>query len=171
MCFTLPVTLQSFSCSSLGCKPLHLFIPFICGSGDESQRLSFHRRSNDTETQNWQTHRSEHRFSFLHHLPLHSPPPHVPLPPPTPPASSLEICCNSRSDCHISFCRSRKENKLSKVWKIMISLSSSQGLSCAICFDIPPHQLLYLTILCREDIKSRQTGENTVAGAYSNIEY
>lgn len=33
------------------------------------------------------------------------------------------------------------------------SLSSSRGLSYAIYFYIPPHQLLYLTILCTEDIK------------------
>lgn len=94
------------------------------------------------------------------------------FPSPLPP--SLEMCSNSKSDCHISFCRSRKKKKKRgrrKAMKMMISLSSSRGLSYAIYFDIPPHQLLYLTILCTEDIKSLQTGENMVAGAYSNTEY
>lgn len=66
--------------------------------------------------------------------------------------------------------------------EMMISLPSSRGLSYAIYFDIPPHQLLYLTILCTEDAKKKkskkrkkkrcgQTGEDVVAGAYSNTEY
>lgn len=58
-----------------GCKTLYLFIPFICYSGDESQQLSFHMHSNDTETQNWQARRLEHRFSFYHLLLAARPPP------------------------------------------------------------------------------------------------
>lgn len=42
--------------------------------------------------------------------------------------------------------------------KMMISLSSSRGLSYAICFDIPPHQLLYLTILCTGHKKRKVAG-------------
>lgn len=61
--------------------------------------------------------------------------------------------------------------------KMMISLRESRGaLSYAICFDIPPHQLLYLTIVCTEDThmkkkKRWQTGETVDAGARSNAEY
>lgn len=60
-----------------------------------------------------------------------------------------------------------------KAVKMMISPSSSWGLSYAICFDIPPHQLLYLTILRGEEHKKKglQAGENMVAGAYSITEY
>lgn len=101
---------------------------------------------------------------------LHSPLPLLFPSPPSPPPS-LEMCSNSKSDCHISFCRSKKKKKEGrKAMKMMISLSSSRGLSYAIYFDIPPHQLHYLTILCTEDIKSLQTGENMVAGAYSKTE-
>lgn len=58
---------------------LHSFYPLLW---DESQQLSFHMRSNDTETQKWQTHWLKHRFSFppaflLPHSPLLlSPHPH-----------------------------------------------------------------------------------------------
>lgn len=38
---------------------------------------------------------------------------------------------------------------------MIISPSSSWGLSYAICLDIPPHQLLYLTILRREEHKKK----------------
>ena len=41
--------------------------------------------------------------------------------------------------------------------EMMISLPSSRGLSYAIYFDIPPHQLLYLTILCTEDAKKKKS--------------
>lgn len=89
-----------------GCKTLYLFIPFICYSGDESQQLSFHMHSNDTETQNWQARQLEHRFSFHHLLLAARPPPPTPL--------SLEMCSNSRSDCHISFYQSREKEERKK---------------------------------------------------------
>lgn len=44
--------------------------------------------------------------------------------------------------------KGKKEGR--KAMKMMISLSWSLGLSHTIYFDIPPHQLLYLTILCTE---------------------
>lgn len=49
--------------------------------------------------------------------------------------------------------KGKKEGR--KAMKMMISLSSSRGLSYAIYFDIPPHQLLYLTILCTEVVKKK----------------
>lgn len=63
--------------------------------------------------------------------------------------------------------KKKKKEIRKKEWKWWF-LSSSRGLLYAIYFDIPPHQLLYLTILCTQRIwekkKSQQPGENMVLG-------
>lgn len=146
-----------------GCKTLYLFIPFICYSGDESQQRSFHMHSNDTETQNWQTRRLEHRFSF-HHLLLAARPP-----PPNP--SFLGNVQQFQIRLSHQFLpvkgkriKKKKRGGRRKAVKMMISPSSSLGLSYAICFDIPPHQLLYLTILRGEEHKKRPAGWREYGG-------
>lgn len=107
-----PSRSNPLSCSPPGCKAPYLFIPFIRYSRDESQQQSFHMRSKWHQTQNWQTHWLQHTFSFrslcckaLRHV----------FPPP--PLRSLEMCSNSKSDCHISFCRSREKKREEKQWK------------------------------------------------------
>lgn len=137
-----------------GCKTLYLFIPFICYSGDESQQRSFHMHSNDTETQNWQARRLEHRFSFRHLLLAARPPPPNP--------SFLGNVQQFQIRLSHQFLpvkgkriKKKKGGGRRKAVKMMISPSSSWGLSYAICFDIPPHQLLYLTILRGEEHKKK----------------
>lgn len=121
------------SCSPAGCEALYLFILFIRYSGDESQQQSFHMRSNDTQTQNWQTHWLQHK-----------PPPH-----PTP-SSFLGNVLQFQIRLSHQFLPVKGKKEGRKAMKMMISLSWSLGLSHTIYFDIPPHQLLYLTILCTE---------------------
>lgn len=115
-------------------RALYLFILFIRYSGDESQQQSFHMRSNDTQTQNWQTH-------WLQHQP--------PQPHPTP-SSFLGNVLQFQIRLSHQFLPVKGKKEGRKAMKMMISLSWSRGLSHAIYFDIPPHQLLYLTILCTE---------------------
>lgn len=90
------------------------------------------------------------------------------LPTPTP---TTKMCSNSKSDCHISSCRSRKKKKKEeeKQWKLWFFSLLVGNLSYTINFNIPPHKLLYLKPLWKK--KGLQTGENVAAGVCSNAEY
>lgn len=141
--------------------------PFLASLWRWSPAVLSHMRSNDTETQTWQARRLERRFSFAHRLLLHSnSASYYPSPPPPP-----QICAAIPDPIVTSVSAIQRRGRISEKRHQKNPLFSGLGLSCAICFGITPHQLLYLTILCTEDIKSLQTGENMAAGVYSNTEY
>lgn len=155
-----------------GCKTLYLFIPFICYSGDESQQRSFHMHSNDTETQNWQARRLEHRFSF-HHLLLAVRPPPQPLFPwkcaaiPDPIVTSVSTGQGKK----------KKEKKRGGAKKSSenddFSLLKLGPVVCNLLRHSTSSASLFNNFAQRGTLKKKglQAGENMVAGAYSITEY
>lgn len=75
-------------------------------------------------------------------------------PHPTPPRPHfLEMCCNSKSDCHISFCRSREKSGKKSNENDDFSLLESGPVACNLLWHSTSSASLFNNFVHREHIK------------------